>query len=207
MTGNGTPLVMGDQRFTLQTTTGSNGFQQVLDSNGSNITSTLSGGQLGGAIQMRDQTIPGMLSQLNSLASQFSSSFNSAQTQGLDSNGNQGQNFFTVSSNSDNAAAGMAVSITNPSLLAINSVGTGNSNSNVANLSAVFSQALPSSSATSSEGTFSAPLATTSPLTDWFGNVDLGCIHRAKLLFYCRGNLNDREPADGYCVCGEPQER
>ncbi len=33
-TGNGTPLVMGSQSFTLQTTTGSNGLQQVLDSNG-----------------------------------------------------------------------------------------------------------------------------------------------------------------------------
>ncbi len=47
---------------------------------------------------MRDQVIPGMLSQLNSLASQFSSSFNAAQAQGMDSNGNQGQNFFTVPS-------------------------------------------------------------------------------------------------------------
>ncbi len=166
MTGNGTPLVMGTQSFTLQTTTGSDGFQQVLDSNGTDITSTLSGGQLGGAIQMRDQTIPGMLAQLNSLASQFATSFNSAQTQGLDSNGNQGQNFFTVSSSLDNAAASMAVSITNPALLAINSVGNSNGNSNVANLSAVLSQALPSSSATSSGGTPSVPLAANTPLTD-----------------------------------------
>ena len=166
LTGNGSPLVMGTQSFTLQTTTGSNGFQQVLDSNGTDITSTLSGGQLGGAIQMRDQTIPGMLAQLNSLASQFSTSFNSAQTQGLDSNGNQGQNFFTVSSSLDNAAASMAVSITNPALLAINSVGNSNGNSNVANLSAVLSQALPSSSATSSGGTPSVPLAANTPLTD-----------------------------------------
>lgn len=166
LTGNGTPLVMGTQSFTLQTTTGSDGFQQVLDSNGTDITSTLSGGQLGGAIQMRDQTIPGMLAQLNSLASQFSTSFNSAQTQGLDSNGNQGQNFFTVSSSLDNAAASMAVSITNPALLAINSVGNSNGNSNVANLSAVLSQALPSSSATSSGGTPSVPLAANTPLTD-----------------------------------------
>lgn len=166
LTGNGTPLVMGTQSFTLQTTTGSDGFQQVLDSNGTDITSTLSGGQLGGAIQMRDQTIPGMLAQLNSLASQFSTSFNSAQTQGLDSNGSQGQNFFTVSSSLDNAAASMAVSITNPALLAINSVGNSNGNSNVANLSAVLSQALPSSSATSSGGTPSVPLAANTPLTD-----------------------------------------
>jgi flagellar hook-associated protein 1 len=164
MTGNGTPLVMGNQSFTLQTTTGSDGFQQVLDSNGTNITSTLNGGQLGGGVQMRDQTIPGMLSRLNSLASQFASSFNSAQTQGLDSNGNQGQNFFTVPTNSNEAASGMAVSIIDPSLLAINSVGTGNSN--VANLSAVLTQALPSNSVSSAGGTASVPLATSTALTN-----------------------------------------
>ena len=166
MTGNGTPLVMEDQSFTLQTTKGSDGFQQVLDSNGSNITSTLNGGQLGGAIQMRDQTIPGMLSQLNSLASQFSSSFNAAQTQGLDSNGNPGLNFFAVPTGSAEAAAGITVSISDPSLLAISSVGTGSSNNNVANLSAVLSQALPSNSVSSTGGNPSAPLATSTPLTN-----------------------------------------
>jgi len=166
MTGNGTPLVMEDQSFTLQTTKGSDGFQQVLDSNGSNITSTLNGGQLGGAIQTRDQTIPGMLSQLNSLASQFSSSFNAAQTQGLDSNGNPGLNFFAVPTGSAEAAAGITVSISDPSLLAISSVGTGSSNNNVANLSAVLSQALPSNSVSSTGGNPSAPLATSTPLTN-----------------------------------------
>jgi flagellar hook-associated protein 1 FlgK len=165
MTGNGTPLVMGNQSFTLQTTTGSDGFQQVLDSNGSNITSALNGGQLGGAIQLRDQTIPGMLSQLNSLASQFSSSFNSAQKQGLDSNGNQGQNFFTVPTNLNEAASGMTVAISDPSMLAINSVGSGNSSSNVANLSAVLTRALPSNSMSSAGGTASVPLATGTALT------------------------------------------
>jgi flagellar hook-associated protein 1 FlgK len=165
-TGNGIPLVMGDKSFSLQTTTGSDGFQQVLDSNGSNITSSLQGGQLGGAIQMRDQVIPGMLSQLNSLASQFSSSFNAAQTQGVDSNDNQGQNFFSVSTDSSEAASGMSVSINDPSLLAINSVGAGSSNSNVANLSAVLTHALPSNSASSTAGTATAPLTTSTALTD-----------------------------------------
>ncbi len=164
MTGNGTPLVMGNESFTLQTTTGSDGFQQVLDSNGNNLTSTLSGGQLGGAIQMRDQTIPGMLSQLNSLASQFASSFNAAQTQGLDSNGNQGQNFFTVPADLNEAASGMTVSIADPSLLAVNSARS--SNSNVANLSAVLTQALPSNSASSSGGTASVPLTASTALTN-----------------------------------------
>lgn len=165
MTGNGTPLVMGNQSFALQTTTGTDGSQQVLDSNGSNITSSLSGGQLGGAIQMRDQTIPGIFSQLNSLAGQLSSSFNSAQTQGLDSNGNQGQNFFTIPASSSGASAGMTMSITDPALLATNSASSSNSNSNVANLSAALTCALPSNSVSSTGGTPSVPLATGTVLT------------------------------------------
>jgi flagellar hook-associated protein 1 FlgK len=73
-TGNGTPLVMGDSSYSLQTTTGSDGMQHVLDSNGNDITSSIQGGQLGGAIQIRDQVIPGYLAQLNTLASQFAAS-------------------------------------------------------------------------------------------------------------------------------------
>jgi flagellar hook-associated protein 1 FlgK len=165
-TGNGTPLVMGNQSFTLQTTMGGDGFQQVLDSNGSNITSTLNGGQIGGAIQMRDQTIPGMFSQLNSLASQLSTSFNAAQAQGLDSNGNPGQNFFSVPTNLSEAASGMTMSSGDPSLLAINSVGSASSNSNVANLSAVLTRPLPTSSASSTGGTAVSPLVTSTPLAN-----------------------------------------
>ncbi len=54
----------------------------------------------------------------------------------------------------------MSVAISNPSQLAINSVGTSSSNSNVANLSAVLTSALPSNSASSTAGTASAPLTT-----------------------------------------------
>jgi len=46
-TGNGTPLVMGNQSYSLQTTTGSDGVQHVLDSNGTDITASISGGTLG----------------------------------------------------------------------------------------------------------------------------------------------------------------
>ncbi len=143
-TANGTPLVMGNQSFSLQTTTGSNGFQQVLDSNGSNITASIQGGQLGGAIQVRDQTMPGLLSQLNTLASQFATSFNAAQTGGADSNGNPGQNFFTLPTNPANAASGLSVAITDPSLIAINTTGTTGGNGNVASLSAALTSTLPS---------------------------------------------------------------
>jgi flagellar hook-associated protein 1 FlgK len=143
-TANGTPLVLGTESFNLQTTTGTDGFQQVLDSNGNNITSSIEGGTLGGAIQMRDQTIPGFLSQLNTMASQFATSFNAAQAQGFDSNGNPGANFFTVPANPAQAAAGISVAITNPSQIAVSSDGSAGSNGNVANLSATLTTALPS---------------------------------------------------------------
>lgn len=146
-TGNGTPLVMGSQSFSLQTVPGNNGLQQVEDANGNNITSDLQGGQLGGAIQVRDQTIPGYLSQLNTLATQFATSFNAAQALGTDSNGDAGQPFFSLPASAQDAAAGIAVALTSPSQIAISSDGSAGSNGNVANLSAVLTSPLPSGQA------------------------------------------------------------
>jgi flagellar hook-associated protein 1 FlgK len=143
-TGNGTPLVMGNQSYSLQTTTGSDGMQHVLDSNGTDITSTIQGGQLGGSIQTADQVIPSYLTQLNTLASQFATAFNAAQAEGFDSTGAAGQNFFSVPASLAGAAAGITVSITNPSQIAASSDGTAGSNGNVANLSAALTNALPS---------------------------------------------------------------
>jgi flagellar hook-associated protein 1 FlgK len=143
-TGNGTPLVMGGQAFTLQTTTGSDGMAQVLDSNGNNITASLQGGTLGGAIQVRDQTIPGFLTQLNTLASQFATAFNAAQAKGFDSTGSTGQSFFTVPADPSAAASGIGVAISNPAQIAISSDGSAGSNGNIANLSAALTNALPS---------------------------------------------------------------
>jgi flagellar hook-associated protein 1 len=143
-TGNGTPLVMGGQSYNLQTTTGSDGFQQVLDSNGKNITTDIQGGQLGGAIQVRDQVIPGYLNTLNTLASQSATAFNAAQAEGYDSNGNPGQPFFAIPSGTAGAAAGISVAITDPSQIAVSSDGSSGSNGNVANLSAALTNTLPS---------------------------------------------------------------
>jgi len=146
-TGNGTPLVMGSQSFSLQTTTGSDGFQQVLDSNGNNVTSTIQGGTLGGAIQVRDQVISGYLSQLNTLAGQFAASFNAAQKQGYSPDGAAGQDFFSLPTNTADAASGIGVSLTNASQIATSSDGSPGSNGNVANLSAALTNTLPSGQA------------------------------------------------------------
>ena len=143
-TGNGTPLVMGGQSYTLQTTTGTDGFQHVLDSNGNDITSSISGGQLGGAINMRDNVIPGYLNSLNTLASQFATAFNTAQGQGFDSTGAAGQAFFNIPAGTAGAAAGISVALTSGSQVAVSSDGSSGSNGNVANLYAVLTSNLPS---------------------------------------------------------------
>jgi flagellar hook-associated protein 1 FlgK len=143
-TGSGTALVIGNQSFNLQTATGPGGLDEVLDSNGNNITSTITGGTLGGSLNIANQVIPGFLTQLNTLASQFSTAFNAAQAAGTDSNGNAGAAFFTGTSNLGTAAADISVGLTSPSQIAISSDGSGGGNGNVANLSAVLTSPMPS---------------------------------------------------------------
>jgi flagellar hook-associated protein 1 FlgK len=143
-TANGSPLVMGGKSYSLQTATGSDGMQHVLDSNGADVTASLSGGQLGGALTIRDQVIPGFLSQLNTLATQFSGAFNAAQAQGFSSNGSPGQPFFTVPANPADAASGITVALTDPSSIAISSDGSSGSNGNIANLTAALTGSLAS---------------------------------------------------------------
>jgi flagellar hook-associated protein 1 len=142
-TGNGTPLVVGAQSDALQTTTGSDGAQHVLNQNGQDITSTLTSGDLGGTIQTRDQIIPGLLSQLDTLADQFGNAFNAAQAQGFDQNGSVGGNFFNVPATIGGAAAAINVAITDPTAIAASSDGSSGSNGNVTTLSAVQTADLP----------------------------------------------------------------
>jgi flagellar hook-associated protein 1 FlgK len=136
--------VVGTQSFTLQTTTGSDGMTHVLDKNGTDITSSLTGGDLGGSIQTRDTTIPGLLNQLDTLANQFGNAINAAQAKGYDQNGDAGQDLFNVPTTVAGSAANISVAITDPALIAASSDGTSGSNGNLANLSAVQTTALAS---------------------------------------------------------------
>ena len=143
-TGNGTALVVGNQSYTLQTQTGSGGLLQVVDQNGNNITASLTSGDLGGTIQTQDQTIPGLLSQLDTLANQFATAFNAAQASGYDQNGKAGQPFFNIPSTVAGSAGSISMAISDPASVAASSDGTAGSNGNLANFSAVQANELPS---------------------------------------------------------------
>ncbi|HTR27099.1 MAG TPA: flagellar hook-associated protein FlgK [Terriglobales bacterium] len=140
-TGNGAALVVGNQSFALQTSKDASGNVTIM-SQGTDITSSISGGSLGGTIQVADTQIPNVLTQLNNLASQFADAMNTAQAAGYDLNGNRGQPMFSVVAGGG-AAGSLSVAITDPSLIAASSDGTPGSNGNVANLVAVQTQALP----------------------------------------------------------------
>jgi len=142
-TGNGTPLVVGAQSYALQTTTGSNGMEQVLDQNGTNITSSLTSGDLGGTIQTRDQAIPGLLGQLDTLANQFGTAINAAQAKGFNQSGAAGGNFFNVPTTVAGSSGAISMAITDPAQIAASSDGTAGSNGNLVNLSVVQTTALP----------------------------------------------------------------
>jgi flagellar hook-associated protein 1 len=129
-TANGTALVAGNQSFQLSTQLGSDGVQHVY-SQGNDITSTIVSGQLGGLIQARDQQIPAIQNELDTLAAGFANAVNGVQAQGYDLNGNAGTNLFNPPpANTTGAAASLSVAITDPSLIAASSDGTQGSNGN-----------------------------------------------------------------------------
>ena len=103
-TAHGTALVAGQQSFSVATQLDSSGVQHIY-AQGSDITSTIVSGQLGGLLQARDQQIPAIQTQLDTLAAGFASAVNGVQTAGFDLNGNAGTNLFHSPSASGVGAA------------------------------------------------------------------------------------------------------
>lgn len=129
-TTNGSPLVIGSTSYPLQVTTGSDGNTHVQDAEGDDITSALTGGTIGGVINVRDSTLPSLSMQLNSLASQFATAMNSAQASGVDLNGATGAPMFSLPT-TGSAAAGIDVALTDGSELAISSDTSTNGSDNL----------------------------------------------------------------------------
>jgi len=140
-TASGTPLVVGQTSFQLTTQLDSSGTQHIF-SQGSDVTSTIVSGQLGGILEARDQQIPAFQTQLDTLASGFANSVNQIQTAGYDLNGNAGSNLFTPPPSGSGAAASLSVAITDPALIAASSDGTSGSNGNAEAMYALRNQGI-----------------------------------------------------------------
>ena len=150
-TGSGTPLVQGTQSYALSTAIGANGNTQILDQSGKDITSTISSGDIGGTLQVRDTQIPALLNSLDTLANQFATAFNTAQTQGYNQNGTRGTALFTIPTTVAGSAAAIKLATTDPTALALSSDGSTGSNGNLANLTALQTTALASGQSATSQ--------------------------------------------------------
>jgi len=138
-TANGAPLVVGGQSFQLATQTNTSGFQDIL-SQGTNITAQITGGELAGQLQIRDQEIPAIQNSLNTLSFNLSSAINTQHQAGFDLNGNAGGNLFTPLAGVAGAANQISVAITDPKLVAASGDGTAGDNSNAKSLLALQNQ-------------------------------------------------------------------
>jgi flagellar hook-associated protein 1 FlgK len=121
-TTNGALLVSEGQSFSLSTSS-VNGNTDVYSNpaqtgTSTDVTSGITGGQLGGMLQARDVDIPAVSQQLDSLAYELGTAVNTAQESGVDINGNAGTALFTLPSSATGAAAGISVAITDPDLIA-----------------------------------------------------------------------------------------
>jgi flagellar hook-associated protein 1 FlgK len=142
-TGNGAPLVVGQESFQLQTQPTASGLHDIYSQAGADITSQITSGQLGGTLQARDQAIPAIQTQLDTLASGLATAVNTVQAGGFDLNGAAGTNLFNPPPvNGVGAAASLSVAITDPSLIAASSDGSAGSNGNAEAMYALNSQAI-----------------------------------------------------------------
>ncbi len=140
-TGNGALLVAGNQSEALTTQINTATGMNDVYSQGTDVTSTISGGQLAGLISARDDGIPSAQSSLDNLAAGVISAVNTQQTAGYDmtgvngANGAKGADFFTpftpaTAGSNAGAAATISVALTNPDQVAASSDGTPGDNGN-----------------------------------------------------------------------------
>ena len=134
-TTNGTLLVSGNQSDALTTQINSATGMNDVYAQGTDITSSIAGGQLQGLISARDDSIPSTQSSLDNLAASLISAVNKQQNAGYDLNGAPGADFFTpftptAPGSNAGAAATMTVALTNPDQIAASSDGTQGDNGN-----------------------------------------------------------------------------
>jgi flagellar hook-associated protein 1 FlgK len=89
------------------------------------VTSSLSGGQLGGVLQARDQELPTYASLLDNLAYGIGSAVNQQNALGFDRNGNPGLAIFTLPASAAGAAASIQVATSDPNAIAAATSGEG----------------------------------------------------------------------------------
>lgn len=134
--GGQTPLVLGDQAYAIQ---GDFSTPQtaILDSSGADITSQITGGQLGAELNDNNNVLPSYVSGLNTLAQTLADQVNGALNNGIDENGaSPTTNLFSYDSGGD-AALTLTVNPLTPDQIAAATPGAPGGNGNALALAAL----------------------------------------------------------------------
>ena len=126
-TSGGALLVSGNQSFAMSTTQVGGNTHVMAGDPPQDVTANLTGGDLGGTLQARDQNLATYSSQLDNLAFSLGTAVNQQNEAGIDSNGNPGQAIFSLPPTQTGAAALITVSATGPAAVAAATTGEGSS--------------------------------------------------------------------------------
>lgn len=133
-TSNGAVLVAGNQSFAMNTEQ-IGGVTHIFAGvgGGQDVTSTLTGGDLGGVLQTLNQNLPSYQNALDTLAYGIGTAVNQQNAQGVDASGNVGGDLFTLPSSSTGAAAQIQMTTTDPDAVAAATSGEGSAGTTNAN--------------------------------------------------------------------------
>jgi flagellar hook-associated protein 1 FlgK len=124
-TSGGAVLVSGSQSFAVSTTQVAGVTHILAGVGGQDVTSNLTGGDLGGVLEARDQELPSYQNALDSLAFGIGTQVNQQNELGVDANGNPGAALFSLPSTQSGAALLIQVATTDPNAVAAASPGEG----------------------------------------------------------------------------------
>ena len=107
--GNGRPVIVGQTTYQLTTVSAPPLGYATFSVNGTNVTSEIKAGRLGGFLQVRDVNIPDYQTRLDQLAYAVATEVNAVHAAGYDQTGATGGTFFAAPAAVAGAAAAMAV--------------------------------------------------------------------------------------------------
>jgi len=149
-TSGGAVLVSGNQSFALSTTQVGGVTHVLAGVSAQDVTANLTGGDLGGVLQARDQQLPAYEKALDSLAYGIGTQVNQQNELGLDGNGNPGAAIFSLPPTQAGAAAQIQVVAANPSAVAAAATGEGTAGNTNASALADLASALVAGGQTAS---------------------------------------------------------
>jgi flagellar hook-associated protein 1 len=124
-TSGGAVLVSGSKSFAVSTTQVGGVTHILAGVDSQDVTSNLTGGDLGGVLQARDQQLPSYQSALDSVAFGIGTQVNQQNALGVDASNNPGGALFDLPPTQSGAAALIQVATNNPNAVAAGAPGEG----------------------------------------------------------------------------------